>query len=409
MSLKRVLYISYDGMTDPLGQSQVLPYLVGLSSKGYSFELISFEKKHLFQNRKQHISEICSSNGITWTPLTYTKQPPVLSTIWDLLKLNRQVSKSIEKGIDWIHCRSYLPALIALRYKRKIKLPFLFDMRGFWADERVDGGIWSFKNPLFRAIYRYFKRKEKDFLSEAKHTISLTESAKSEILEWELLGLRGELISVIPCTADFDLFECNSTEKKAQAKKALGLSVDAPVLTYLGSIGTWYMLDEMLSYFEEMLKLRPSSVFLIITKDDQVALRNRIAVHQLPNESIRITSADREELPKLLMASDQSIFFILPAFSKKASSPTKMGELLAMGIPVIGNAGVGDVALLIENMDVGKVLNDFSIGSYRKVVSEMENYELQSPSRIRSKAESYLGLKTGIAKYEAVYKIMSPK
>ena len=42
---KKVLYITYDGMTDPLGQSQVLPYLVGLSEKGYKFTILSFEKK----------------------------------------------------------------------------------------------------------------------------------------------------------------------------------------------------------------------------------------------------------------------------------------------------------------------------------------------------------------------------
>ena len=30
----RVLYISYDGMTDALGQSQVLPYLCGLAQRG---------------------------------------------------------------------------------------------------------------------------------------------------------------------------------------------------------------------------------------------------------------------------------------------------------------------------------------------------------------------------------------
>jgi glycosyltransferase involved in cell wall biosynthesis len=404
MRLKNILYISYDGMTDPLGQSQVLPYLVGLSSRGYSFELISFEKNHLFQRRKKHIDEICSANGIHWTPMVYTKNPPVLSTIWDLYKLNRQVAKSIEKGVDWIHCRSYLPTLIAIRYKRKLGLPFIFDMRGFWADERLDGDIWSLKNPIFRVIYRYFKRKEKSFLSEAEHTISLTESAKSEILGWNLPGVTSDVISVIPCTADFDLFECNSTEKKALAKKNLGLSVDTPVLTYLGSIGTWYMMDEMLSYFKEMLHLRPKSVFLIITKDDHEELRKNISEHKIPDKSVRITSANREDLPALLNASDQSIFFILPAFSKKASSPTKMGELLAMGIPVIGNAGVGDVALLIQKMEVGMVLNDFSEESFRKSIEGMQSYEQLSPLSLREKAIDHLSLKTGIAKYESVYK-----
>ena len=41
---KNILYISYDGITDPLGQSQILPYISELSRKGLKFHLISFEK-----------------------------------------------------------------------------------------------------------------------------------------------------------------------------------------------------------------------------------------------------------------------------------------------------------------------------------------------------------------------------
>ena len=40
----RALYISYDGMTDPLGRSQVLPYLQGLSERGHEITLLSCEK-----------------------------------------------------------------------------------------------------------------------------------------------------------------------------------------------------------------------------------------------------------------------------------------------------------------------------------------------------------------------------
>ena len=45
---KRILFISYDGMTDPLGQSQVIPYLQGLSKHGYEIFLLSCEKKQAF-------------------------------------------------------------------------------------------------------------------------------------------------------------------------------------------------------------------------------------------------------------------------------------------------------------------------------------------------------------------------
>ena len=33
MKEKKVVFLSYDGITDPLGQSQILPYLFGISSK----------------------------------------------------------------------------------------------------------------------------------------------------------------------------------------------------------------------------------------------------------------------------------------------------------------------------------------------------------------------------------------
>jgi hypothetical protein len=43
-----ILYISYDGMTDPLGESQVIPYLEGLSKLGHRIYILSFEKKNRF-------------------------------------------------------------------------------------------------------------------------------------------------------------------------------------------------------------------------------------------------------------------------------------------------------------------------------------------------------------------------
>ena len=46
---KKILYISYDGVLEPLGQSQILEYIYN-NSKYYSFYLISFEKKNNLKN-----------------------------------------------------------------------------------------------------------------------------------------------------------------------------------------------------------------------------------------------------------------------------------------------------------------------------------------------------------------------
>ena len=146
-------------MTDPLGQSQVLPYIILLSKKNYNFHLVSFEKTDRYSKYHLLIEKICLYNKIQWYPLKYNKKPPLLSTFFDLYKMMK-LSKElhIKNGFSLIHCRSYISSLVGLRFKRLFGIPFLFDMRGFWADERVEGDLWNLKNPFYKLVYYYFKR-----------------------------------------------------------------------------------------------------------------------------------------------------------------------------------------------------------------------------------------------------------
>ena len=154
------LYLTYDGLTDPLGQSQILPYLLGLEGKGIAFHIISFEKKDKFQQHEESIRELIGGKNIHWLPFVYHKSPPVFSTLIDL-RILLDASKAVVKreNIQIVHCRSYITALIGLWLKRKYGIKFIFDMRGFWADERVEGNIWNLKNPAYKIIYHFFKIK----------------------------------------------------------------------------------------------------------------------------------------------------------------------------------------------------------------------------------------------------------
>ena len=77
-----------------------------------------------------------------------------------------------------VHCRSYIPARVGLALKRRFGVRFLFDMRGFWPDEKVEGNNWNLANPLYAAVYRYFKRLESRLLRGADHIVSLTEAGQ---------------------------------------------------------------------------------------------------------------------------------------------------------------------------------------------------------------------------------------
>ena len=81
---RKTFYLSYDGMTDPLGQSQVIPYLKYLS-KEFEIHLFSFEKPNN-KDLVYKIKSILKNNNIIWTPITYTKSPPIFSKIYDILK-----------------------------------------------------------------------------------------------------------------------------------------------------------------------------------------------------------------------------------------------------------------------------------------------------------------------------------
>lgn len=404
----RVLYVSYDGMTDPLGQSQVLPYLIGLSKLGHSFVLVSFEKVNRFESNRKMISDLCSKNNIEWVPLMYTKKPPILSTLWDVYKMNRKI-KALHQAnsFDLVHCRSHIASIGGERLYKRMGVPFIFDMRGFYADERVDGNLWNLKNPLFKMVYNYFKKKEKQFLSSSMYSISLTEAGADIIRSWK--GFENTPLKVIPCCADLDFFKADnvSIEKLDLWRTQLNIQKSDFVLSYLGSIGTWYMADEMLMFFSRLLNVYPNAKFLFITPDSKESILNFAKKHEVPIEAIRIIQAKRGEVPELLLLSKISLFFIKPLFSKKSSSPVKMGEILSMGIPVIANKGVGDVDAIIEKSGCGILVEEFNTNSYDQAIKKIDKI-LKDPIDVFHKAsETYYSLEKGIEAYNEVYRTLN--
>lgn len=396
-----VLYLSYDGMTDPLGQSQVIPYLQGLA-KDYQIHLISFEKPEK-KDRIRFIEKLLTESQIKWYPCTYTKKPPILSTLKDLRTM-KKLAFALQKQhrFSIVHCRSYLAALVGLSMKKKFGCRFVFDMRGFWADERVDGKIWNLKNPLYQLIYRYFKTKEKEFLQAADHTITLTYAAQKIIHGWRHIPQQPIPIEVIPCCVDTELFTPEKVRDIASIRQTLGITPTDFVLSYLGSIGTWYMLPEMFQFFSHWLAEHPASVFLFITGETPETILQEADKQHIPREKILIRKAHREEVPAFLSVSDASIFFIKPTFSKQASSPTKQGELMSMGIPIVCNKGVGDTDFVVEKYQSGILIENFQEKDYKKAVRELSAFKAERGA-IRQGAEDFYSLAKGVEKYRKVY------
>ena len=389
-------------MTGPYGQGQVINYLIGLTVLGYQFDILSFEDSEKFKKQGSYIKELLQKNNIGWYPQKMHSRPPIISKIFDKILLQKTANKLHKKNkYDLLHCRSYPAAEVALKLKKATGVHFLFDMRGFWADEKADGGSWDQKEWFWRKVYKFYKEKEKEFIKNADYIISLTNAGKNEIKKWSFYT--GVPIVVIPCCADTNYFLGTTDSKKTLSREKLGISLNCFVLSYLGSLGTWYMIDEMLLFFSELKKNKPSAVFLIITNSDPKIITKKLSFFNLTFSDVKIITVLFTEVANYMYASDVNISFIKPVYSKMSSSPIKIGEVLSMGIPIIAN-NIGDSGIFINEHKVGAMLNDVNLQEIRNCIQKIDNISLIDPDYIRNIAIQEYDIKKGVNLYANTYK-----
>ena len=387
-----ILYITYDGLLEPLGQSQVLAYQEKLGNN-FNIILFSYEKSVDLKNTKllRSIRERLSHASVKWIYRKYHKFPSFLSTFYDLFFGTLHCSYLVWRyQIKIIHARSYPPALIALVIKKLFGIQFIFDMRGFWADERIDGELWESDSK----IYKLTKWFEKKFLLDADHVVSLTNAAVKEISHFKYLENHKLQITVIPTCADLNLFKPIKFNKKENF-----------TLGYLGTAGTWYLFNHTVESFAALLDINPKARILIINRGEHEYIKKCLFSSSIPRSSVDLISADYSEVPKLISQMDASIFFIKPSFSKQSSAPTKLAELLGCGIPCLVNSGVGDMAKIINSERVGVTLKKFEKQELRnsliKLISLTREKDIEK--RCVQAAHRFFSLEEGVLKYKKIY------
>ena len=402
---KKILFISYDGMTDPLGQSQIIPYLQGLSKKGFQFFLLSCEKEQAFAQNETTVKNMLAGYNIEWMPIAYTKKPPVVSTLKDIINLRKKAKQIHQQyGIDMVHTRPGIPALVGLWMKKTMGVKFLHDIREFYADSRVEGGIWNINNPLFKIIYNYFKRKEQEQVALSDGIVCLTYAAE-KIIQQLPEYKKTVPLKVIPCSADLNLFYPSkiNISQKQQLQKELNIGENDFIISYLGSIGGWYMTQEMLRFCKLLSDKKPAAKFLFISPHLHDVIAGEAAKYGLPADKLIVKHGKRNEVPVLLSLSNYSLFFIKPCFSKLSASPTKHGEIMAMGIPVITNSGVGDVKEIVEKYNAGYVVDDFTDAAFGVVIDKMIAGNFFDAAAIREGAVEFYSLDKAVVLYNEIY------
>jgi glycosyltransferase involved in cell wall biosynthesis len=402
---RQVLFISYNGMLDPLGQTQVLPYLRELAKKGVQFTLLSFEKPHAFEPagvaKSESLRGELQTQGIDWHWLRYHRRPSLPATIYDVLAGYREARSLVKrKQIEMVHARGHIPATIAVWLKVWLDTKLIFDLRGLMAEEYVDAEHWRKGN----LPYRITKSMEVKILAAADAIVTLTERIWPIISEWE--GLRGRTPhhEVIPCCVDLARFRF-SEQERARRRKELGLD-DQFTIVYSGSLDGWYLTDTMADFFASVVRRNPKAHMLWLTTGSHDRVRELMRGRNISKENFSVLSVAAADVPSYLAAADAGLSFIKRCVSKVASSPTKNGEYLACGLPVIINEGIGDSDALVDQWQAGVLIEEFNETEFEAAAREIEAMVVAPEARVKARrvAEQLFHLETvGGARYAALY------
>lgn len=393
------LFIAYYGVEEALIQSQGVPYLRELSKKGINFTILSFQKKLYSKEKEKEIFEKIKNElktyGIKWYHLRYHKRPSLLVTPFDMLcGFFYSIYIIIKEKINVLHPRTSVPAIMVFPLAIIFRLRLIFELRGLLAREYADGGNWP-KNSLQYLLVDFFERTIPRF---ADAIVTLTHELKRVIIEEKYARVKkGTEITVIPCCVDLNKF-------RFDPNKALSTE-GSFVLIYVGSVGNWYLTKEMIDFFKVTKDKNAKSRFVILTNNDINLVRGLIKGSGFDINDFTVGSVFHEEIPGYLSGADIGVIFDKPGFSRKANSPTKFAEYLAMGLPVVINYGIGDTEAIVESNNIGVVIRDFTEQCYNDAIDKLMQLlqDKQVRFRCRKIAEEQFSLESGVEKYWRIY------
>jgi len=401
----KTLYISYFGALKPLSHSQVIPYLCGLAHQGIGVTLMSFEEAlhdpEEEARRRAALASELQRQGIHWVPLRYHKRPSFPATAFDVaVGVVVAAYLVLRHRMDVIHARNHIPALIGLIVRALVRCKLVFDLRGVMAEEYAEAGVWKTGSLPFRAI----KWVERRALASADAIVMLTHRIH-EALRQTSVGLSSNRapVEIIPSCVDTDRYR--GIDRSA-ARSLLGFGDDT-VLAYAGSLGGWYMSSEMVDFLIVARQRLPRVHFMVLTQSSFDLIERELRTRGVGRDRYSLRTVDPASMAMHLAAADVGLSFIRAGYSKWSSSPTKIGEYLASGLPVVTSAGIGDVDEMVQSDGVGITIDAFTSSAYLAAAERLADLLGEGPSlreRCRRTADRRLSLeRVGWPGYRRVY------
>ena len=246
-----------------------------------------------------------------------------------------------------MHGQALYSTMHILRARRKINVQVVFDVHGASPEEGEMSG--AHENRVNRLT-----EWEKKALTSADLRLFVSNQMRNFFEEKYLLSdLRH---TVIPCCVHTDRFRM-STETRKSKRRALGID-DRFVIMYLGTLSVWQWPEAMFSLFAQFHDQNPESfLYLLLPESDHEKAKTLLEESNIPLSSFKIEEVPHTEVGSVIGMADAGLLLRKHHPVNYVASPTKFGEYIAAGIPVITTKGIGDTSSMISKEKVGIILN----------------------------------------------------
>lgn len=391
MKRATILYLSFDGLLQPIGYSQVFRVVSGLAREGFRYEVLSFERARDLadQSRVRRLEQALRAEGIPWHPLRYDEEGGARSASSNLSRIFTATASRLRRGeVGLIHARGYHAGIAALMAERAMGVPYLFDPRGYWIDERIDDGRW-FTNPATQWLGRSVERK---LYARAAAVVTLTELHAADVRSrLDFGGALTRPVVAIPTCADYEEF----VVAPRTGQLTLGL---------IGSTNRSYHTDAAVRLCRFALQCHDEARLLVLTqqrREMEAVLRR----HSIPSARFAIATATPETMPSRLREIDWGVMLLSQSRAKRASMPTKLAEFFAAGVRPVHYGCNAEVESWVRRAGSGYVLSTLSdpelqaAASYIVSVGRADRAVLD---RARVSTESHFSVATGVARYARI-------
>ncbi|QQS47674.1 MAG: glycosyltransferase [Acidobacteriota bacterium] len=362
-----------------------------MGRQGIKITLITFEKPGDLISHgdlKPMKSELAREN-VDWRPLRYHKNPTIPATFYDLA---RGIIIGLRSGRhELIHGRTFIGGLIGAILSFLTGKSFIYHGEGFWTDQQVEGGFWRRES----YIYRVCKQIENWMFNRANALILLSHQSRTLLPGSHDDFVRPVPTIVVPSCVDLD---------KLNPKNVSGGNEKR--LVYIGSLGGRYPIEPLALMLKSIGIYEEDWHLDIYSQSDHAVIRDVLRSEGISDSCLTITRVPHSVIPERLRNSSAGLFFLEKGIGALTCSPTKVGEYLACGLPVVTSSGAGDTDDIVRRYRVGVVLDEVRPETCRAAARELLEL-LKDPdlsARCRRAAEENYSLARGVEDQLRLYR-----